>query len=135
MTVRLDMELPVLSEAPTFARRAVAALEVVLEPDQLEELQLLLSELVTNALMHTGMSSHESLEVCVRADEGRIRIEVKDRGPGFDVGDLSLKPASGTRGWGLLLVDRLSACWGVETQDGVTTVWVELEPGAGRATS
>ena len=82
---------------------------------------LVLSELVTNAVLHA------KTEIVVRLyqlDEG-VRIEVEDGSP------RGLVPRSyaldATTGRGLSLVDALSQSWGVELTGSGKVVWCELE--------
>ena len=74
-------------------------------------LELLTSELVTNAVRHGASDVHESILLYARRLDGSIRVEVCDEGLGFeagpDQGDL-LEPG----GHGLLLVDTLAERWG-----------------------
>jgi anti-sigma regulatory factor (Ser/Thr protein kinase) len=107
-------------QAPGSARRALRSLSGSIDPELAEDVRLLVSELVTNSLRHTGSTSIE-LEVW-RSDEV-VRVDVCDHGAGFDV---SGPPRPGkASGWGLFMVDRLADRWGVET-NGHTRVWFEL---------
>ncbi len=107
-------------QAPGAARNALGSLNGSLDAALAEDLRLLVSELVTNSLRHTGSTEIE-LEVW-RSDEV-VRVTVSDRGAGFD---LAGPPTPGdASGWGLFMVDRLADRWGVET-DGNTRVWFEL---------
>jgi anti-sigma regulatory factor (Ser/Thr protein kinase) len=87
---------------------------------ELDTAKLLASELVTNAVVHgEGM-------ITMRADldEGRLRVEVIDQGSGFER-VVQRRELSGYGGWGLMLVESESSCWGV--REGMTHVWFELE--------
>lgn len=88
--------------------------------ERLEIVELLVSELVTNAVVHA--SSDVGVVVIVNHDH--VRIEVSDCDPsGFDARSAGLDAESGR---GLALVDVLAGRWGVERGDGEKTVWVEL---------
>jgi hypothetical protein len=64
------------------ARRALEGLGDLLPPEKLEDVRLLVSELVTNSVVHAGLASDEAITVTV---QGRLaRGEVRDRGPGFE---------------------------------------------------
>lgn len=96
------------------------ALNGSIDPELAADMRLLVSELVTNSLRHTG-SVQIQLEVW-RSDEV-VHVDVCDHGAGFD---LSGPPRPGkASGWGLFMVDRLAHRWGVET-NGDTRVWFEL---------
>lgn len=63
------------------ARLRVAELEGL--PERvLAEAQLLLSELVTNSILHAGLKPAEAIQVVLRREDGRLAIEVDD-GDGF----------------------------------------------------
>jgi anti-sigma regulatory factor (Ser/Thr protein kinase) len=112
-------------QAPGAARNALRALNGSLDPQLADDIRLLVSELVTNSLRHTGSAEIE-LEVW-RSDQ-LVRVAVYDRGAGFDVAG---SPTPGdASGWGLFMVDRLADRWGVETDDG-TRVWFELARAGG----
>ena len=82
--------------------------------------ELLVSELVSNAILHAGTE----LEVVVRVMPDRVSVEVHDRGPGAAT-RRHYSATSGT-GRGLVLVDELAHEWGtVVTADG-KFVWFEL---------
>jgi|1186.fasta_scaffold372874_1 two-component sensor histidine kinase len=84
-----------------------------------EELGLIVSELVTNAIRHGG--GDVELRLDVRA--GRIRGEVIDQGEGFE-GQMREATPDRLGGHGLVIVDRLSHEWGV--YDGSSHVWFQL---------
>lgn len=88
-------------------------------------LALLTSELVTNAVSHAGMAGGQV--ILVRLSDGdRLRVEVLDEGPGFQRPNRWLDTEASS-GWGLQLVERLAAAWGVETENGRNLVWFELD--------
>jgi anti-sigma regulatory factor (Ser/Thr protein kinase) len=108
--------------APGMARRAIAELD--LAAGERDSARLLASELVTNALLHSGAGSTGSIRVTARITGSTLRLSVTDQGsrraavtprgdPGVD------------GGFGLLLVDQVAARWGVE-RGRATTVWCEL---------
>lgn len=88
---------------------------------------LCLSELVTNAVLHSGAGEDDELELTVSLAGGRLRVTVIDHGSGFDPAE----PAGGDEsGWGLYIVDRLSHAWGVEREP-KNAVWFEMRTSAG----
>jgi anti-sigma regulatory factor (Ser/Thr protein kinase) len=111
--------------AASAARNALMALEPKLDPGMLEDIRLLVSELVTNAIRHAGSPSGGEVGVDVSILHERVRVEVADPGPGFEPqprDSAMTKPG----GWGLYLVDRLADRWGV-TRNRVNRVWFELD--------
>lgn len=119
----LDLTLPAVAASVARARTELCdAMARELEPEELDTLRLLVSELVTNAVRHADGSA--PVEVHAHWD-GEVRIEVSDHGRGF-----SPQPRFGRLdepgGFGLFLVGRLADHWGVET-DGGTTVWFVLQ--------
>ena len=107
------------------ARRALAEVSDHLSPRRLEDAQLLVSELVTNAIRHAGLSDEDVIRLVVVAGDRALRIEVCDPGRGFEVSEPDPDPARPS-GWGLYLVRELADRWGMERSD-QTLVWFELD--------
>jgi anti-sigma regulatory factor (Ser/Thr protein kinase) len=125
-----EMTLPAGPTAATTARCEVTRRLSQRVPGRaLEDVRLLLTELVTNALRHSAVTPEDEIGVRAQVDNGTVRIEVHDPG---NNGEVEQRPP-GARGggYGLFLVDQLTSRWGVERRDG-TTVWAELASGAGR---
>jgi anti-sigma regulatory factor (Ser/Thr protein kinase) len=123
--VTFDLELPRELDSAAAARHAVDQLADRLPEDQLGDVRLLVSELVTNSLRHAQLGDTDQIRLAVTVDEARVRVEVTDPGPGFAPDGPADDPAT-AEGWGLYLVATLSDRWGVETGDG-TRVWFELD--------
>lgn len=83
-----------------------------------EDAALLVSELVTNAVVHGG----GKVEVAVLLIADRVRVEVHDHGKGLPVGP----DEPDESGRGLLIVDAVASAWGVEAGDDGKRVWFEL---------
>ncbi|MCU1395880.1 MAG: ATP-binding protein [Ilumatobacteraceae bacterium] len=115
-------------EAPRTARRFVTSQLVAWEigRDAVERAELLVSELVSNAVLYgSGPIRLELTEV----DRGRrVRIEVCDRGAGQP--RMRHAAPEDLSGRGLQLVDELSRGWGSATIDGETSVWFEVQADA-----
>ena len=88
--------------------------------DVLEAVTLLVSELVTNSVVHAGSDA----EVAVLLKPDALRIEVTDQGSGIPWSRDA--PPDATSGRGLAMVEKLSSAWGVEAGDGGKTVWFEV---------
>jgi anti-sigma regulatory factor (Ser/Thr protein kinase) len=111
-------------EAVAEARREVRALPLAQET--LQQLALVVSELVTNAVVHADAAVGDPVRLQVRVGSGRARVEVRDCGPGFDAPtSISPDPLS-VGGQGLLVVSALSEDWGVVRGAGGCTVWCEI---------
>jgi len=126
----IEMTLRAVPAAAATARREITRrLSARLAVHALEDVRLLLTELVTNALRHGKVTAEDEIGVRAEVADGTVRIEVHD--PGRN-GEVERRPP-GVRGggYGLLLVDRLTNRWGVDRHDG-TTVWAELPAGAAR---
>lgn len=91
-----------------------------LADDEFDTAKLLVSELVTNALLH----GEGTITLRAHLDDDRLLVEVMDEGPGFErpVRDADFEMNGGL---GLGLVDSESSRWGVD--EGVTHVWFELD--------
>jgi anti-sigma regulatory factor (Ser/Thr protein kinase) len=107
------------------ARRAVVAGDGTLPASVRDDVLLLVTELVTNAVRHAGVGSGQSLHVELRWWPGRVRMEVVDPGTSFTRPDERItRDHSG--GWGLFLVDRIADRWGVTSSASGTSVWAEI---------
>jgi serine/threonine-protein kinase RsbW len=121
----LDMELPSSAAAPASARRAVGGLSGRVSERRLRDVLLLVSELVTNAVRH---ATGDHLRLVVTLDDRALRVEVHDRGEGFEPRAPAPDPARPS-GWGLYLVAELADRWGVDHAPR-TRVWFEMDPEA-----
>jgi anti-sigma regulatory factor (Ser/Thr protein kinase) len=121
----LELDLEQSREAPSVARAAVAGLadDFQIEGTTLARLTLLVSEIVTNAVLHSGAGPQTVIRLCVRIAPQLIRVEVTDAGRGFTPGKRD--PTRPTDGYGLFLLEKESKRWGVERSGG-TRVWFEL---------
>lgn len=122
---RLELALSPSPLAPATARDALDELAPVVEPELLESLRLLVSELVTNSVRHADLSRQNRIALRVEAQQRRVRVGVTDPGPGFQRTTPSPRRVDPS-GWGLYLVSKVADRWGVERGDG-TTVWFEID--------
>jgi anti-sigma regulatory factor (Ser/Thr protein kinase) len=106
------------------ARRAVdERVDHGCDAKQTDTLMLLVTELVTNAVLHAGAPGTPVL-LRVLLSPAILRVEVHDRGPGFE--RRTPKPRGSHGGYGLFLVERMSNRWGVHRNES-TYVWFELD--------
>ena len=117
----LTFELMSDSSASRLGREALLALEGHLPAERFSDLNLIISELTSNAVKY-GPGTPIGVYVDVRAD-GSVRGQVDDGGSG-GVAIKDADPFAGT-GLGLLIVDTIAHAWGVDP--GSTRVWFELE--------
>ncbi len=89
--------------------------------DVVEDAELVVSELVTNALLH----GDTRCELRAALSEAALRLQVIDHGTGTP--DPQSASDTDEHGRGLILVSALCAAWGVEVlPDGGKIVWAEL---------
>lgn len=123
----IDIRLPLDASAPAAARVIVAeVLAGVVADVVIDGAQLVMSELVTNSVQHSGASVGDALLVRVGRFDGGFRLEVEDSGQaGFVAPRVADLRSDG--GFGLHLVEDLSERWGVErdARRG-TRVWAEF---------
>lgn len=89
------------------------------DPQAVEDLKLVATELVQNALVHGRGDIRLRFEA---RHPDVLRVEVTDQGRNAAIAIREQGAQAG--GWGLLLVDRLSADWGAF--EGTTHVWAEV---------
>ena len=115
------------AELPRGVRASRAAREIIrsryaahLPEDELETTLLLVSELVTNPVIHgdgkIGLGAH--------LDEDRLLVEVTDEGKGLERA-IRQRQFETVEGFGLRIVDTAASRWGAH--EGTTHVWFELE--------
>jgi anti-sigma regulatory factor (Ser/Thr protein kinase) len=125
---RLEFHLPPRSSAPALARATVSTVIGGVRPDVTEEVELLTSEVVTNAIRHARADPLAEVILRVDASNDHVRVEVLNPGPSFDPPVPSRPDVSGT-GLGLFLVDALADAWGVDREGPRTMVWFEISKG------
>ncbi|MER6106465.1 ATP-binding protein [Streptomyces sp. NPDC001832] len=131
--LRYCFALPTHPESVAVARRLTRARldEWQLDEDAHEAAILIVSELVTNAMVHTGSARVVCELHCL---DRRLRIAVQDQGrqPG---GPRLCRTADDEHGRGLLLVDAMSSSWGSRDAGNGSgrIVWAELPHGSERS--
>lgn len=92
----------------------------------LDVVNLLVSEVVTNAVVH----GRSQVVVTVQLRPAAVRIDVLDNGTGLPVPRVAR--ADATSGRGMALVEALASSWGIDARDGGKSVWFEVpRPDAG----
>jgi anti-sigma regulatory factor (Ser/Thr protein kinase) len=119
----LNMEVPATAEAAQHVRAVLRSrLGDALDERELGDAELVVTELMTNSVRHSGVPAGDPLHVRVSAEDHVLHLEVEDRGRNGEVRRRVPHPGGGM---GLNLVDQLALEWGVR-RDAHTTVWVEL---------
>ncbi len=122
-----EVRLPSRPQSARTARRLTAAVllrQWSLSPQLAEHSVLLVSELVGNAVRHTGARTF-GLRILRR--RGWIRVEVRDPSRGLPC-LMPVQPMD-VSGRGLFLVDKLSDRWGVDLLPRGKTTWFEIRVG------
>jgi len=126
MEAEIDLRLVPEPGVVTTARHTLDLLVDLIPPEKVEGVRLVVSELVTNSILHAGLSPNDQISLTVRVSAGSVRGRVCDSGPGFEVSS-EPRPQPGLRGgWGLPIVSTISDRWGVE-QNSCTCVWFEID--------
>ena len=119
-----EVPLPSLPESAAVARRLVQIVILRrwgLTPKLTEDAVLLVSELVGNAVRHTGA---RAFGLRMRHRRGWIRVEVRD--PSRALPCLMPVQETDISGRGLFLVDKLADRWGVDLLSHGKTTWFEM---------
>ena len=119
----LTLEVPCEVHAPRMVRAALA--EVYDGGWSYDDGLLVASELVTNAVTHSGCGASHTLRVEVGRHQGNLVISVHDPGLSGGTAEPVTREPLGVGGRGLRIVERLSVRWGAERPDGYR-VWAEL---------
>ncbi len=114
----LDLDPTAASAARRAVRQRLAAWAL---DDLIEDAQLIVSELVTNALRH----GRGPLELRLRTDGRRLHVEVRD-GAGDFLPQPRHAPDQAVDGRGLRLVAAMADDWGWERSAEGKSVWAEL---------
>jgi anti-sigma regulatory factor (Ser/Thr protein kinase) len=89
-----------------------------------DDVALLVTELVTNAVRHGSEEPGRAVRVELRRWPAFVRVEVFNDGGGFT----AEAPFNSDRanGWGLVLVDRVADRWGIAPTASGTRAWFEI---------
>ena len=116
--------LPADEKAPTAARRMLRLrFGPVLDARVASDAQLLVSELVTNNLLHGALDGEDSIVVRMQLHAETLRLEVHNHGA---TGTFAANGGDPLRGhFGLDLVRLLGARWGIRRGEDAC-IWVEM---------
>lgn len=120
---RIALRLTRRSGAAGDARRAVRRrFEGLLGTETLEDVLVVVSELVTNAVLY----GRGDIDLWMACDSSRVKGQVADEGTGFAHGH-EIRDPTRIGGNGLFMVDSIAERWGL--RDGPTQVWFEIPAG------
>ncbi|HVM12270.1 MAG TPA: ATP-binding protein [Actinomycetota bacterium] len=122
--VKIDLRLPRTVDAARVARRSLDGVRHRLDRARFDDLRLLVSELVTNSVLHAGLDPDSWVEVHCEIGVDVVRVEVTDPGSA-SVPQPRFPEPDEVSGRGLFMVQSLSDRWGVSNEGG-TRVWFEL---------
>ena len=121
---RFELRLVVADDTPSLGtlRTSIAEALPELADDVVADVQLVATELVTNAYLHG--EPPVTFRLLASAEHGRLRVEMFDSGPGAPT--VRRPGSTDPHGRGLLLVDGYSLGWGVTREPAGKTVWAEF---------
>jgi CheY-like chemotaxis protein/anti-sigma regulatory factor (Ser/Thr protein kinase) len=117
----LTVDLPDHTSAPRIGRRLIRNLLIHRDQALVADVELLVSELVTNAIVHA--SSAPQLEV--RLSTRTIRVSVHDADPALP--ELRVPDSNRPGGRGLHLLNTLASRWGTDPSEAGKVVWFEID--------
>ena len=115
MTVQLS------AHAPGQVRRSFDQFADRVDAELLDDLRILSTEIVTNAVVHSGRPTGDPIEVVTTFGPKHVRVEVIDQGDGVT----PLIPRSTSPPSGLQLVELVSHRW--SSSVGSFHVWFEID--------
>jgi anti-sigma regulatory factor (Ser/Thr protein kinase) len=122
---RAATDFPRREDAPGLARGFVEdALAAAGRKGDCPEALLLVSELVTNAVVHARSGA---IRLEVQVDDGTLRCVVVDDDPDRQP-TVRADAAKGVGGLGLVIVDAVATRWGCDIDGDTKSVWFELDP-------
>jgi anti-sigma regulatory factor (Ser/Thr protein kinase) len=118
---RLTPEPASVPEARRLARELGQQL---MADEQCGKLDMAVTEVVSNAVRHSGAS--EDVVLSLTAKDEYLCVRVTDGGSGLvpQPGAMATEPGAG---FGLFLVEQLTRRWGMTREDDKTRVWFELD--------
>jgi anti-sigma regulatory factor (Ser/Thr protein kinase) len=120
-TPRQERELPVSREAPALAREFLRSATCAEHHSEvLDDAVLMVSELVTNSVLHGG----PPVVVAVDCTEDSLQVRVRDGSSELPARREAAQTDEGGRG--LALVAEMSADWGVDPVEDGKNVWFVL---------
>ena len=125
----MKLEIPALSENEPFARSAVAAFCVRLNPsmDELSDVKTAVSEAVTNCIVHAYAGGEGAVVIECSAEENELHICISDTGKGIEDVARAIEPFFSTRsdeersGMGFTIMQTFMTAFSVTSAPGAGT--------------
>ena len=116
--------VPHPASVPEARRLAVAAAPAYMTDEQRSKLELAVTEVVANAVRHSG--SDAAIRLILTAKDDHFCVRVIDGGAGLvpRPGAMGSEPGAG---FGLFLLEQVTKRWGMTREAGCTRVWFELD--------
>ena len=134
-TLELRSSVPARAGSVALMRNAVRGLAETVrtegvgppgfDAERAADLVLVVTELVTNAVLHSGSAPDDALHVRIVIGRERVEGSVTDPGAGFSTEPGARRPRV-DGGLGLFIVGRLARAWGVRGVSGGTQVWFDF---------
>jgi len=125
MNETVAIDLPLEPASARRAREQLKPLRPSLDETSFVDLCLLVDELVVEALRDPdGGGALGSIELRAESADDRVHVTIAEGGGAYRLP--SRRPEPGDPGFGLHLVQRLSARWGMRRDRNRATVWLEL---------
>lgn len=116
--------LPASTEAPAMARRYLHEHATGLSPALLDDAEIVVSEIVTNAVLH----GQPDITLRLKLRPPSVGVSVHDYGAS-NLPNPDRPDETDPHGRGLLIATTLASAWGIDHHDGAgKTVWFEVHP-------
>jgi histidine kinase-like protein len=122
-TQPMEIELPLEPESAQRARAAIAPLGTDAELSSFDDVRLLVSELVCDALATYPRPADGAINMRAQVADGLIQVTVRFAGMRLRLPANTPEPAE--PGWGVYLVQTLATRWSAGRENGGTYVWFE----------
>jgi anti-sigma regulatory factor (Ser/Thr protein kinase) len=115
---------PDVASVPAARRLAREFAEPLMSSEQRSNLDLAVTEVVSNAVRHSGAA--DEVLLALTGKDGYLCVRVTDGGTGLvpQPGAMATEPGAG---FGLFLVEQITRRWGMTREGGKTRVWFEID--------
>jgi anti-sigma regulatory factor (Ser/Thr protein kinase) len=119
----VDLRVRCDESAPFAARQALDGLQAL--GRSIGDLMLIASELVTNAVLYSGCTEEDEIELQLERIDGHLRLSVLDPGRTAQSARVAINEQRASGGMGLFVVEQLASHWGADRSDRYR-VWAEV---------